>query len=227
MGTRPSHPARTAHPIDPAPPSRLAKARAAAPTDPEPEGLNLAVLWGVCSTAAEVRELASGRRLVGLAVRTPVTPGRGGRPAVTGASAASAAQARATSVPVTVWDPPAWVEGLGEGDPVVVVGVVRRRFFVTASGRRGAKSRWRPSSSPAAPGPSSTGPGALRPGPSTHSRDLARATRGHAAGSGRSPGPGVPVGGGSGHRIRSGGWSQFVPGRPPRTRRQETRPRDP
>ncbi|MFO1538135.1 MAG: hypothetical protein ACKOVH_09985 [Actinomycetota bacterium] len=122
------------------PPSRPAKARAAAPTDPEPEGLNLAVLWGVCATAAEVRELASGRRLGGLAVRTPVTPGRGGRPAVTGASAASAAQARATSVPVTVWDPPAWVEGLGEGDPVVVVGVVRRRFFVTASGRRGAKS---------------------------------------------------------------------------------------
>ncbi len=139
MGTRPSHPARTEHPIDPVPPTRAARARPGAPTEPEPEGLNLAVLWGVCSTAAEVRELASGRRLVSLAVRTPVTPGRGRRATATGASA-SATYARATSVPVTVWDPPGWAEGLAAGDPVVVVGVVRRRFFAMASGGRGARS---------------------------------------------------------------------------------------
>ena len=139
MGTRPSHPVRTAPPIDPMPPPRATKARSGAPTGPEPEGLNLAVLWGVCSTAAEVRELASGRRLVSLAVRTPVTAGRGRRAAASGASA-SATHVRATSVPVTVWDPPGWVEDLAAGDPVVVVGVVRRRFFATASGGRGARS---------------------------------------------------------------------------------------
>jgi hypothetical protein len=67
-----------------------------------------------------------------------------------------------------------------------------------------------------------------RPAPSTPSRDPARARRGVTPpGPGWSPGPGVPVGGGSGHRISSGSWSQSTPGRPPRTRRHETRPRDP
>ena len=45
--------------------------------------------------------LESGTRLATLAVRCPAAP---------------AADERATSVPVTVWDPPAWVETLDAGD---------------------------------------------------------------------------------------------------------------
>jgi hypothetical protein len=122
MGARASHPSR------PSRPSRPASPRRSAPTVPDDVGCNLAVLWGACSTGVEVRTLASGRRLATLSVRTPTRrPGRGaGEPA--------------TSVPVAVWDPPGWIDGLGAGDPVVVVGVVRRRFFATASGTRGAKS---------------------------------------------------------------------------------------
>jgi hypothetical protein len=48
----------------------------------------------------------------------------------------SGARDAATSVPVTVWDPPAWLEAVGAGDPLVVVGAVRRRFFAIASGAR-------------------------------------------------------------------------------------------
>jgi hypothetical protein len=36
------------------------------------------------------------------------------------------------SVPVSVLDPPAWVEGLDAGDDVVILGSVRRRFFRSA-----------------------------------------------------------------------------------------------
>lgn len=39
-----------------------------------------------------------------------------------------------TSVPVTVWDAPGWVETLDEGDEIVVVGRLRRRFFRRAGG---------------------------------------------------------------------------------------------
>ncbi len=46
----------------------------------------------------------------------------------------------ATSVPVTVWDPPAWLEAVEADDPLVVIGTVRRRFFATRSGGRGAKA---------------------------------------------------------------------------------------
>ena len=87
-----------------------------------PAGGNVAVVWGPCSTGVEIRVLGSGTRLASLSVTAPV-PG----------------QAAATSVPVTVWDPPAWLEALAPGDDVVVVGAVRRRFFATASGARGAK----------------------------------------------------------------------------------------
>jgi len=87
------------------------KAASADPT--ESPGVNLAVLCGPCSGPAEVRVLESGTRLATLAVRCPTGPG---------------ADERATSVPVTVWDPPAWVETLAAGDPVVVVGRMRRRF---------------------------------------------------------------------------------------------------
>jgi single-stranded DNA-binding protein len=97
-------------------------------------GLNLAVIWGTCSAPPEVRTLESGSRVASLAVRTPAsaTTTRRGRAASTAGTA--------TSVPVTVWDPPAWVETLDAGDAVVVVGSVRRRFFATRTGARGAKA---------------------------------------------------------------------------------------
>ena len=85
----------------------------------ESPGLNLAVLCGPCSGPAEVRVLESGTRLATLAIRCPTGPG---------------ADERATSVPVTVWDPPAWVETLAAGDAVVVVGRMRRRFYQRPGG---------------------------------------------------------------------------------------------
>jgi single-strand DNA-binding protein len=39
---------------------------------------------------------------------------------------------RAMSVPVSVVDPPAWLEELDAGDELVVLGAVRRRFFRAA-----------------------------------------------------------------------------------------------
>ena len=85
----------------------------------ESPGVNLAVLCGPCSGPAEVRVLESGTRLATLAVRCP---------------AGSTTDERATSVPVTVWDPPAWVETLDAGDLVVVVGRIRRRFYQRPGG---------------------------------------------------------------------------------------------
>ena len=82
-------------------------------------GVNLAVLCGPCSGPPEIRVLESGTRLASLAVRCPAGP---------------AADERATSVPVTVWDPPAWVETLAAGDVVVVVGRMRRRFYQRPGG---------------------------------------------------------------------------------------------
>ncbi len=82
-------------------------------------GVNLAVLCGPCSGPAEVRVLESGTRLATLSVRCP---------------AGGAADERATSVPVTVWDPPAWVETLAAGDEIVVVGRMRRRFYQRPGG---------------------------------------------------------------------------------------------
>jgi single-stranded DNA-binding protein len=91
-----------------------------APDQPDPAvGVNLAVLCGPCSGPAEVRVLESGTRLATLAVRCPTAGG---------------ADERVTSVPVTVWDPPAWVETLAGGDEVVVVGRVRRRFYQRPGG---------------------------------------------------------------------------------------------
>jgi single-strand DNA-binding protein len=78
--------------------------------------VNLSVVCGPCSAAPEVRLLESGTRLATLAVRCPT------------------GDERATSVPVTVWDPPAWVEALEPGDPVVVVGRLRRRFYQRPGG---------------------------------------------------------------------------------------------
>jgi hypothetical protein len=78
--------------------------------------VNLSVVCGPCSAAPEIRVLESGTRLATLAVRCPTGDGR------------------ATSVPVTVWDPPAWVEDLEPGDAVVVVGRLRRRFYQRPGG---------------------------------------------------------------------------------------------
>jgi single-strand DNA-binding protein len=72
---------------------------------------NLAVVRGHLSSAPEVRALASGATIALIQVTA--------RPA-TGA---------AISVPVVVWDPPAWVEDLDVGDEIVAVGRVRRRFY--------------------------------------------------------------------------------------------------
>jgi hypothetical protein len=84
--------------------------------------VNLAVLRGVCSAPTEVRRLSGGRRVASLSVRTR-GPG-----------------AHATSVPVSVWEPAAWVEDLDAGDELIVVGVVHRRFFRTAGGTPGARA---------------------------------------------------------------------------------------
>ncbi|MEX1006739.1 MAG: single-stranded DNA-binding protein [Acidimicrobiia bacterium] len=78
--------------------------------------VNLSVVCGPCSAAPEIRVLESGTRLATLAVRCP------------------AGNDRATSVPVTVWDPPAWLESLEPGDAVVVVGKLRRRFYQRPGG---------------------------------------------------------------------------------------------
>jgi len=45
----------------------------------------------------------------------------------------------ATSVPVAVWDPPAWLESIDQGDELVVAGCLRRRFYRSANGRLGAR----------------------------------------------------------------------------------------
>jgi hypothetical protein len=87
----------------------------------ENDGLNVSVLAGPCSGAPEIRKLTSGTRLATLAVRVP------------------ASGDRATSVPVSVWEPPAWIETLAAGDEVVVVGRVLRRFFQVAGGGTGSR----------------------------------------------------------------------------------------
>jgi single-strand DNA-binding protein len=79
----------------------------------EVASFNVAVVRGVCSSAPEVRVLPSEQRLAQLQLTARV----GGR---------------AVSVPVSVLDPPAWVETLAAGDDVVVLGSVRRRFFRAA-----------------------------------------------------------------------------------------------
>ena len=79
--------------------------------------LNLSVLRGSCSAPPEVRVLESGSRLATFALRCPTSdPGR------------------ATSVPVTVWDPPAWLESVATGDDLIVVGRLRRRFYQRPGG---------------------------------------------------------------------------------------------
>jgi single-strand DNA-binding protein len=77
--------------------------------------LNLAVVRGPLSAPPSLSTLASGDEVAGLSIRTPV-------------------DGRTTSVPVTVWRPPAWVADLDEGDELLVLGAVRRRFYRAAGG---------------------------------------------------------------------------------------------
>jgi single-stranded DNA-binding protein len=78
--------------------------------------VNLVVLRGAASAPPEVRTLPSGRRLATLSVRVP------------------GPDAAATSVPVAVWDPAAWVEAIDGDDALVVVGRLHRRFYRAAGG---------------------------------------------------------------------------------------------
>lgn len=90
-------------------------------TEDEVPTVNLVVLRGVTSAPPELRTLTSGRRLATISVRVhALDPG-------------------ATSVPVAVREPPAWVEDLDEGAPLVIVGALRRRFFKTKTGGTGAR----------------------------------------------------------------------------------------
>ena len=77
--------------------------------------INLAVIQGPLSAEPELRTLPSVSEVANLAVR------------------ASAGE-HTTSVPVSVWDPPAWVAELSSGDDVIVLGAVRRRFYRSGSG---------------------------------------------------------------------------------------------
>ena len=72
--------------------------------------VNLAVVRGHLTSAPEARTLPSGRGLAVLQITT--------RPS-----------ADAISVPVAVWDPPAWLLALDSGAELVALGAVRRRFF--------------------------------------------------------------------------------------------------
>jgi len=78
--------------------------------------VNVAVIRGECSRPPEVRILPSGSALALFQVTTRAERGS------------------TTSVPVALWDPPAWIAELGAGDEIVAVGRVRRRFFRGASG---------------------------------------------------------------------------------------------
>ena len=72
--------------------------------------VNLAVVRGHLSSAPEVRTLPSGRELAVLQITTRTDAG-------------------AISVPVAMWDPPAWLAALDAGAELVAFGNVRRRFY--------------------------------------------------------------------------------------------------
>jgi single-strand DNA-binding protein len=83
--------------------------------------INLAIVRGAASGPPELRQLPSGSRLATFAVRT------------------HALAPPATSVPVAVWDPPAWLEAIEPGDELIVAGALRRRFYRGATGTLGAR----------------------------------------------------------------------------------------
>lgn len=82
---------------------------------PSEAGLNLAILVGVLSSAPETREIPDRGEVATLQVRVSSLDG-------------------VTWVPVTMWSPPAWLLAAGEGTPVLVAGIVRRRFWRTPAG---------------------------------------------------------------------------------------------
>lgn len=84
-------------------------------TNPTETGLNLAIVVGVLSSEPETRIIEDRGEVVSLQVRVTSSDG-------------------ATSVPVTMWSPPAWLLAAGEGTPVLVAGIVRRRFWRTPTG---------------------------------------------------------------------------------------------
>ena len=92
--------------------SRSVKSKAAvADTGPEArEALNLAVVRGTVSSPPDVRVLPSETKLVQLQVTTRLVD-------------------ETLSMPVSCFDPVAWVESLAPGDEIVIVGRIRRRFF--------------------------------------------------------------------------------------------------
>jgi len=76
------------------------------------------VVRGQLSSEPQVRTLESGTRLATL----QVTVREDGQPTV--------------SLPITVWDPPTFVEELQAGDEVVGIGRVNRRFYGASAGPR-------------------------------------------------------------------------------------------
>ena len=74
------------------------------------EGVNIAVVRGGVSSPPERRVLPSDTVLVQLQVTTRL-------------------ESETLSMPVSCWNPPAWVEDLEAGSEIVVAGRVRRRFF--------------------------------------------------------------------------------------------------
>lgn len=85
--------------------------------------MNIAVLRGTLSSDPVERTLPSGSRLVNYEVTTPDPAG-----------------GAADSAPVAWFDPPARLPAVAQGDEVVVVGRVRRRFFRTAAGATGSRT---------------------------------------------------------------------------------------
>ena len=77
--------------------------------------MNQAIVRGTMSSEPEFRVLASGTSLATLQLTT--------RPA----------DGHAIRVPISITEPPAWLATAVAGDEVLVVGVVRRRFFRAGS----------------------------------------------------------------------------------------------
>ena len=85
------------------------------------DNVNLSVVTGACSAEPEIRKLPSGAVVANLSLRTTA---RGGA---------------TTSVPVAVWDPPAWLGTVAAGEELSVLGAVRRRFYRAAPGVSGSR----------------------------------------------------------------------------------------
>ncbi len=80
-------------------------------------GVNVSLIIGPVSAPPEVRALKSGSRVATFALRVPTD-----------------VEGNATSVPVSLFDPPAWLDGIEAGEVLVVVGHLRRRFYQRPGG---------------------------------------------------------------------------------------------